>query len=62
MTRRHNAIGGAHPGFVGVAQIVPQQVDERPIPGRLLTDADGPQRLTFVPRTSLILVGCSAPL
>ncbi len=56
------ASGRAHTDFVGVAEIVPHRLDERPIPGRLLINADGPQRLTFVPGASLIPVGCSAPL
>jgi hypothetical protein len=41
MTRRHNAAGGGHADFVGVAETVPQASTEKAVPGKLLVDADG---------------------
>jgi hypothetical protein len=41
MTRRHDARGGGHADFVGVAETVPQAPTEKAIPGKLLVDADG---------------------
>jgi len=41
MTRRHNAGGGGHADFVGVAETVPQGPTEKAIPGKLLVDVDG---------------------